>query len=135
LDNFNTIVNKIRNKPTLIRNNSASATNNAAATMALPAGLSGAFSGQFVGSEQGTFTVVVGPNGQLTGIGQSASSGNLTVGGVVTPNGMIVMGAATQDKKLNAQFQGFINPTSGELLGTWRTDNGSSQGTFNGKRQ
>jgi hypothetical protein len=167
LDNFNTIVNKIKNKPSLIRNNSASAINNAATAtratggapapvaarapvamapaaapmaypavnMALPAGLSGAFSGQFVGSEQGSFTVVVGPNGQLTGIGQSATSGNLTVGGVVTPNGMIIMGAATQDKKLNAQFQGFINPSSGELLGTWRTDNGSAQGTFNGKRQ
>jgi hypothetical protein len=169
LDNFNTIVNKIKNKPTLIRNNSASAINNAAtatratgsapvpraapapapvpmaaaaaptaypmANMALPAGLSGAFSGQFVGSEQGNFTVIVGPTGQLTGIGQSAGSGNLSLAGVVTPNGMIIMGAVTQDKKMNTQFQGFINPSSGELLGTWRTESGSSQGTFNGKRQ
>lgn len=162
LDNFNTIVNKIKNKPTLIRNNSAAAINNAAtatratnsapvpmaaapATMpmpnpaaggaALPAGLSGAFNGQFVGGEQGQFMVVVGPTGQLTGIGQGASSGNLTVAGVVTPNGMIVMGVTTQDKKMAAQFQGFINPSSGEILGTWRTANGAAQGTFNGKRQ
>jgi curli biogenesis system outer membrane secretion channel CsgG len=172
LDNFNTIVNKIRNKPSLIRNTSASAQNNAAlATQAtpagspatapssvpnpapqpplhtvapspgqgqglsLPAGLSGAFSGQFAGGEQGSFMVVVGPTGQLTGIGQSAGAGNLSVAGIVTPNGMIMMGVSTQDKKMTAQFQGFVNPATGEIMGTWRTTNGAAQGTFNGKRQ
>jgi curli biogenesis system outer membrane secretion channel CsgG len=164
LDNFNTIVQKIRNKPTLIRNNSAAAIHNAAiatrattsapaapapaapaaeprpapqgpGSVALPAGLSGSFSGQFSGGEQGMLMVVVGPTGQLTGIGQSASAGNLTVAGMVMPNGMVMMGAASQDKKLSAQFQGFINPGTGELIGTWRTENGAAQGTFNGKRQ
>jgi hypothetical protein len=168
LDNFNAIVNKIKNKPSLIRNTSVSAQNNAAAATrsttggapapspapaqmaaqaapmaaphpaqgaALPAGLSGAFSGQFAGGEQGNFMIVVGPNGQLNGIGQTTSAGNLTVAGAVTANGMIIMGATTQDKKLTAQFQGFINPSSGEIMGTWRTANGATQGTFNGKRQ
>jgi hypothetical protein len=167
LDNFNAIVGKIRNKPSLIRNTSAAAQANAATAtratgtapvaapaaimaapapavavpypvpvgVAIPAGLSGAFSGQFAGGEQGSFMVVVGTTGQLTGIGQSAKAGNLTVAGAVTPNGMVIMGAASQDKKMTAQFQGFINPTTGDILGTWRTADGVAQGTFNGKRQ
>jgi hypothetical protein len=166
LDNFNTIVGKIRNKTSLIRNNSASAqANAAAATRAtnapvaampaaaalapaapaalpqragganLPAGLVGGFSGEFNGGESGSFMVMVGANGQLTGIGMSAGSGNLNVAGMVAANGMIMMGATTQDKKPLATFQGFINPNSGDITGTWRTANGSAQGNFSGKRQ
>ena len=169
LDNFNTIVGKIRDKPSLIRNTSVASQNNAAqairatntrttaaapvaaaavaapmvmptaipatGTAALPAGLFGAFSGQFTGGEQGSFSVVVGTNGQLSGIGQSTKGGNLTIGGVVSGTGMIVMGAASQDKRVNAQFNGFINPSTGEMVGTWQLAGGAAQGTFNGKRQ
>jgi curli biogenesis system outer membrane secretion channel CsgG len=165
LDNYNTIVNIIRNKPTLIRSTSQASQNNAAqsiratgtapaaqapmtaapAGMApaypapsgaqLPAGLSGAFGGQFSGgNEQGTFSLIVGPNGQVTGIGQSTSVGNFQVGGMVTSNGMIVMGTAASGGAQKAQFNGFINPATGDLMGTWRIANGA-QGTFNGKRQ
>jgi hypothetical protein len=101
----------------------------------LPAGLVGGFSGEFNGGESGSFMVMVGANGQLTGIGMSAGSGNLNVAGMVAANGMIMMGATTQDKKPLATFQGFINPNSGDITGTWRTANGSAQGNFSGKRQ
>ena len=170
LDNYNTIVNIIRNKPTLIRSTSQASQNNAAQSIRatgttpaaaparapvpmaaapaavaptypaaagapLPAGLSGAFSGQFAGgNEQGNFSLVVGPNGQVTGIGQSTSVGNFQVAGMVMANGMIVMGTASADGAAKAQFNGFINPATGEVLGTWRIANGA-QGTFNGKRQ
>jgi len=165
LDNFNRIVIGIRDRPTLIRNTSAASQQNAAqatratgsapppatATLApvgamvpplnarvgaaLPAGLSGAFSGTYSGGEQGSFIVVVGPNGQLTGIGQSSSGGNLTVAGAVTPQGQIIMGAANQTGQQVAQFMGFINPATGDLTGTWRTAAGNAQGMFAGKRQ
>lgn len=163
LENFNTIVNKVRNKTTLVRNTSASAQANAAvATRAvgavlpavsapasasaaepmagnsggsLPPGLAGNYSGQFSGGEQGMFLVAVAANGQLQGIGQSMGAGHLNVTGLVGANGMIMMGATTQDKKLAAQFQGFINPNSGEIVGSWRTTNGALQGNFTGKRQ
>jgi curli biogenesis system outer membrane secretion channel CsgG len=166
LDNFNTIVNIIRNKPTLIRSTSQASQNNAAQSIratgtaaparapapmaaaptaapsypaptgtALPAGLTGAFNGQFAGgNEQGTFSLVVSPTGQVTGIGTSTSIGNFQVGGAVMANGMIVLGSASSDNAPKAQFNGFINPASGELLGTWRIGS-TAQGTFNGKRQ
>ncbi len=172
LDNFNTIVAKIRNKSSLIRNNSASAQANAAAatratnapavtspalmapvvpmalapavpqalpqrtgSATLPAGLVGSFSGEFTGGDSGNFMVMVGANGQLTGIGMSPNAGSLNVYGMVAANGMVMMGATTQDKKPLATFQGFINPNSGDIVGTWRTANGTAQGNFNGKRQ
>jgi curli biogenesis system outer membrane secretion channel CsgG len=169
LDNFNTVVQTIRSKPTLIRSTSQASQNNAAQSIratgtaaaaapppapaampappatphaamapgaALPAGLSGAFNGQLSGaSEQGSFTVIVGPTGQLTGIGQSSSLGNFQVAGAVMANGMIVFGTASTGGAAAAQFNGFINPASGELLGTWRLGSGSAQGTFAGKRQ
>lgn len=167
LDNYNKIVIAIRDKPTLIRQTSASSQNNAAQSTrattsaaparapapvmaapampmampaaaggaALPAGLSGAFSGQFTGGEQGQFMITVSPTGQLTGIGQLQSGGNLNVAGMVAANGMIMMGVVGPNGQMQSQFQGFINPASGEIIGTWRNNASNAQGTFNGKRQ
>ena len=165
LDNYNKIVLAIRDKPSLIRQTSASAQNNAAqsiratgagappppmaapapmpamaAPMApvatgaqLPPGYFGAYGGQFTGgNEQGTFSIVVSPNGQVTGFGQSASGGNFNIAGAALANGMLVM--AGQARAGQAQFNGFLNPGTGELVGTWRMPNGA-QGTFQGKRQ
>jgi hypothetical protein len=106
-----------------------------AAGVNLPAGLAGAFTGQYSGGEQGTFFIAVSSSGQLVGVGQSPSAGNLTVTGSVTPTGVINMGAANQAGQLAAQFNGFINPNTGELIGTWRTTDNAAQGTFTGKRQ
>jgi Curli production assembly/transport component CsgG len=178
LDNFNKVVQTIREKPTLIRSTVQASQDNAAQstratstapravaaapvapaaqplpaglaaalaaaataqqrnTAPLPPGLFGAFSGQFSGgTETGTFTLVVGANGQVSGIGTSNTAGNFQVAGMVTPDGTLVMGAATQAGVPAAQFNGFINPTTGEVIGTWRMQAGGAQGMFNGKRQ
>jgi hypothetical protein len=171
LDNFNKIVQTIRDRPTLIRSTSQASQQNAAqsiratgatgnnaaapaaaaavaavavaapaalsrSTSPLPAGLFGAFNGQFSGgNESGNFSLVVGPSGQVSGIGTSSSGGNFQVSGVVTPDGTLVMGSATQGGAPAAQFNGFINPSTGEVIGTWRMAAGNAQGTFNGKRQ
>jgi hypothetical protein len=162
LDNFNKIVQTIRDKPTLIRSTSQASQQNAAQSIratgnnaataavavavtapaqprggaALPPGLFGAFNGQFSGgNESGNFSLVVGPSGQVSGIGTSSSSGNFQVSGVVTPDGTLAMGSASQGGAPAAQFNGFINPATGEVIGTWRMAGGHAQGTFNGKRQ
>jgi Curli production assembly/transport component CsgG len=164
LDNFNKIVQTIRDKPSLIRSTSQASQQNAAQSIratgnnapaaaavsvaapaaaaqpragsALPPGLFGAFNGQFAGgNESGNFSLVVGPSGQVSGIGTSSSSGNFQLSGVVTPDGTLVMGSATQGGAPAAQFNGFINPATGEVIGTWRLAAGNAQGTFNGKKQ
>ncbi len=155
LDNFNKIVTTIRDKPSLIRPtvqasrdnaaNSIQATNQRPATgaaaatatpgAALPAGFSGAFSGQYTGGEQGNFAIVVGPNGQVTGFGQSPSAGNLQLSGSINASGAISMGAANQGGAPAARFVGFVNAQTGDVIGTWQSANGSLQGTFSGKRQ
>jgi curli biogenesis system outer membrane secretion channel CsgG len=161
LDNFNKVVQTIREKPSLIRSTSQASQKNASQSLQatgrapvaavaaaagpaatsrggvpLPAGLFGAFNGQFSGgNESGNFSLVVGPNGQVSGIGSSSSAGNFQVTGVVTPDGTLVMGTAAQGGAAAAQFNGFINPGTGEVIGTWRMAAGNTQGTFNGKRQ
>jgi curli biogenesis system outer membrane secretion channel CsgG len=165
LDNFNKVVQTIREKPSLIRSTSQASQMNAAQSIQatgrapaaaapvaavaaaavpvatrggapLPAGLFGAFNGQFSGgNESGNFSLVVGPNGQVSGIGTSSSAGNFQVAGLVTPDGTLVMGTAAQGGAAAAQFNGFINPGTGEVIGTWRMAAGNAQGTFNGKRQ
>jgi Curli production assembly/transport component CsgG len=169
LDNFNKIVQTIRDKPSLIRSTSQASQQNAAQSIRatgknqpavaaaaaapavaavaaptnntrpggpLPSGLFGAFNGQFSGgNESGNFSLVVGPNGQVSGIGTSSSAGNFQVSGVVTPDGTLAMGTASQGGGAAAQFNGFINPATGEVIGTWRMAGGNAQGTFSGKRQ
>ncbi len=163
LDNYNKIVLSIRDRESLIRSTSAASRSNAAqslqatpqsgapapmsatapaplapmapaapAAAALPGGLFGAYSGQLAGGEQGSFSVVVSPTGQVSGFGQSQSAGNFNMSGSVSGNGTLVM--AGQGQAGLAQFSGFINPATGELVGTWRLPSGA-QGTFTGKRQ
>lgn len=161
LDNFNKIVIQIRDKQTLIRSTSQASRDNAAQSIqatggassqgmapvgqpgavrpapggAPGAGLSGAFSGQFTGGEQGSLALIVGPGGQVSGFGQSPSAGNLTISGTVSGNGMLTLTAANGAGALAARFTGFINPATGELVGTWQSANGALQGTFAGRRQ
>ncbi len=156
LDNFNKIVQQIRNKPTLIRSTSQASQQNAAQSIqatgpgaspapvqavpamaapggALPATLAGAFSGQYAGSEQGVFSVIIGSDGRISGIGQSASGASFNVSGMASANGTLVMsGSGTAG---TSQFTGVIDPNSGNVVGTWRQANGRAQGTFNGRKQ
>lgn len=158
LDNFNKIVQQIRNKPQLIRSTSQAAMQNAAASLqatgggaaaqkptdtqlaqaapaataggALPAALVGAFSGQYAGNDQGVFSVMVGADGKLSGVGQSAKGQSFTLSGMATANGTVVMSGSG-----GAQFSGVVDPNSGNFIGTWRQSSGKGQGTFNGRKQ
>ena len=158
LDNYNKIVLTIRDKPSLIRSTSEAARANAAQSIqattpgaprlaapapmaapamptaggALPAGYFGAYTGQFSGGDQGTFSIVVSPIGQVSGFGQASGGGNFNVAGMVAANGTIVMTGAASGGQ--TQFSGFLNPATGEVIGTWRMPSGA-QGMFQGKRQ
>jgi len=159
LDNFNKIVQQIRNKPQLIRNTSAASVQNAsqsiaatgsgsvgqpsAAAMAaiqpqqaggaLPATLIGAFSGQYNGGEHGVFSIMIGNDGRITGVGQSSAGASFTVSGMANSSGSLVMAGTGQAGA--SQFTGVIDPNSGSLVGTWRMGTGRSQGNFNGRKQ
>lgn len=156
LDNFNKIVQQIRSKPQLIRSTSNSSVQNAAQSLtatgsgsvgqpsasqlaatqpvaggALPAMLIGAFSGQFSGGDNGVFSVMVGNDGRISGVGQSSSGSSFTVSGMAAANGSVVMSGSGQAGA--SQFTGVIDPNSGSMVGTWRLKN--KQGNFNGRKQ
>ncbi|WP_395704324.1 hypothetical protein, partial [Aquabacterium sp.] len=91
------------------------------------------FSGQYAGTEQGVFSVIIGTDGRISGIGQSSSGASFNVSGVASANGTLVMsGNGTAG---TSQFTGVIDPNSGNVVGTWRQANGRAQGTFNGRKQ
>jgi len=157
LDNYNRIVQSIRTRPQLIRSTSQASQQNAAQSIpatpmagdptappamaapavgaAMPPGLFGAFSGQYGGNDQGTIMIVIGNNGEVSGVGQSAAQGNLSISGVVSNSGAFTLSATNASRSATTQFQGFINPTTGQLVGTWQSQNGRGQGTVSGKRQ
>lgn len=156
LDNFNKIVQQIRNKPQLIRSTSQAAMQNAAASLqatgggaaaqkptdtqlaqstpagggAFPAALVGAFSGQYAGNDQGVFSVMIGADGKISGVGQSSKSQSFTLTGMASANGTVVMSGSG-----GSQFSGVIDANSGNFVGTWRQSSGKGQGTFNGHKQ
>jgi hypothetical protein len=159
LDNFNKIVQQVREKPTLIRTTSQASRQNAAQSLpatgtggakavpvattvtamapqsggSLPATMIGAFSGQYAGAEQGVFSVIIGQDGRITGVGQSSGSASFTISGIASANGSVVMnGTGTAGA---AQFSGIIDARSGSVVGTWQWANARGQGTFNGRRQ
>ncbi len=153
LDNFNKIVGQIRSKPTLIRSTSTASQQNAAQSLqatgggaaaakpaepapaggALPAAMVGAFSGQYGGADSGVFSLLVGADGRVSGVGQSTAGQSLSLSGVASANGSIVMNGTGQAGA--TQFSGVIDPGSGSLVGTWRLASGRGQGTFNGRKQ
>jgi hypothetical protein len=161
LDNFNKIVLSVRDRPALIRNSVQASASNAshatqatstarrtsfapvpsavivspvllASSVALPATMVGAFSGQYGGTDQGIFSVTIEADGQISGVGQSAANVPFSIVGNATSTGSLTMNSSGQAGI--AQFNGIINPSSGAVVGTWRVANGS-KGTFNGKRQ
>ena len=157
LDNYNKIVQQIRSKPQLIRSTSTASMQNASQSLAatgsgsvgqpsaaamaqiqpqssggpLPAMLVGAFSGQYSGSESGIFSIMVGNDGKVSGVGQSARGSSFTVSGMANATGSIVMNGAGQAGA--SQFTGVIDPNSGSMVGTWRLN--KQQGNFNGRKQ
>lgn len=161
LDNYNKIVQQVRDRPSLVQTQSQASRNNAAQSLqatdqgpkpalvnapakvqqgvsvqkpgALPAALVGAFAGQYGGAEQGIFSVMVGGDGRISGVGQSSANASFTINGMVSPAGALVMTGSGQAG--SAFFNGSIDPKTGTVTGTWRQASGSGQGTFQGLRQ
>jgi hypothetical protein len=156
LDNYNKVVASISGKTSLVQSTSASSQANAAAsvqaTNTAPAaaahmapagspaalgvqpGLIGAFTGAFTGDDQGTFNVMVGNNGMISGVGFSSKyNQGFNVTGQVSANGQVSMTSTGQAG--SAQFIGIIDPNSGAVVGSWNGSGGVAvRGSFNGQR-
>ncbi len=158
LDNYNRVVQAIRNRPTLIKTTSLASQANAAASIKasssskpavaqpaaamadnlLPAGLIGNFAGEFSGPDEGTFNAVVGSNGVISGSGYSSKyRAGFVASGLVTARGEMQMSGAGQTGA--ATFKGQIDQASGALTGQWYwvagEGKGQPPGSFQGHKQ
>jgi hypothetical protein len=98
----------------------------------LAPGLIGSFTGSFMGDDQGTFNVIVGNNGMISGVGfASKTNQGFNVTGQVSANGQVSMTSTGQAGR--AQFSGVIDPNSGAVVGSWNGA-GGPRGSFNGQR-
>ncbi len=157
LNNYNHIVESVRDKPALIRTSSAASRRNAAASLratdatpvsytpppapsemapATGGGFSGMYNAKFVGDDNGTLNVMIGDGGSVTAMGTSSKYKlNFNMSGTVSPGGDLTM-TVGDGKIAGAKFIGSINPQSGKLVGMWqRGGNSVGQGTFSGQRQ
>ncbi len=155
LDNYNNMVIQIRDKPQLIKSRSASSSANAAASIQATNTAPSApvqpvaqpqtvqttaparrattnYAGSFTGADQGTFAVSISTAGQITGSGNSPSTGRFFITGVVDPSGNLSM--STSGSAAGASFSGFIDQVTGELKGIWNTPNPAVKGTFTGTK-
>lgn len=104
-----------------------------AAPVVTSGGIYGRFSGSFGGSEEGSFSVVVASNGQVTGQGSSSVTGAFGVSGYVDPSGAVTLSA--QGQAGTAMFVGRIDPRSGLVSGTWQyAGRQRGGGNFSGQR-
>jgi Curli production assembly/transport component CsgG len=182
LDNFNKIVQQIRDKPQLIRSTAQSSQANAAASIqatgatapvapvmsVAPAAvvttttvvtpgraarnapppqsgderinvgaLQGQYSGKFTGPDAGTFTVRIGPNGQVGGVAKSDSGTNFIIMGQATAEGHLMLtmmsGASALNQKPAGSFTGMLG-NDGTVAGNWRTDSSPGLGQFQGQK-
>ncbi len=164
LDNYNRIVQTIRNRPSIIQSTSQASQANAAnslqatpvgaaprapramqpvtMTAALPSALPGAFMGNFVGTftglDEGGFNAAVASNGIISGSGYSSKykTGFIT-SGIVTARGDMQMSSSGQAG--SATFMGQIDPVSGTVTGQWQLASGTGKGvpggSFLGQKQ
>jgi len=162
LDNYNKIVQNVRNKDQLIQSTSQASKNNAANSIqatppsqvaaqqynAAPApaqtassapasagGLVGVYAVKFVGDDEGTVNVMINKNGNVTGMGKSTKHNfNFNVSGTVSPDGELML--AGSGKAGGAKFMGTVDLQSGAVVGMWQWEgNQAGQGTFNGRKQ
>ena len=163
LDNYNKIVQTVRNKEQLIQATSQASKNNAAnsiqatppsqvaaqqyanpvgqpaSSVGTPAasttpGLVGMYSVKFAGDDEGTVNVMINKNGSVTGMGKSTKYNfNFNVVGTVSPDGGLSL--AGSGKAGNAKFMGNVDLQTGAVVGMWQWDgNQTGQGTFNGRK-
>ncbi|MBC3807484.1 hypothetical protein H8K52_09020 [Undibacterium seohonense] len=161
LDNYNKIVQTVRNKDQLIQATSQASKNNAAnsiqatppaqvaaqqytapATATAPtrspsaasSGVVGMYTVKFAGDDEGTVNVMVNKNGNVTGMGKSTKFNfNFNVSGSVSPDGE--MHLAGSGKAGGAKFIGNIDLQTGGVVGMWQSEgNQAGQGTFSGQK-
>lgn len=161
LDNYNKIVQTVRNKDQLIQATSQASKNNAANSIqatppsqvaaqqyAAPAtapaptrspgaassGVVGMYTVKFAGDDEGTVNVMVNKNGNVTGMGKSTKFNfNFNVSGSVSPDGE--MHLAGSGKAGGAKFIGNIDLQTGGVVGMWQSEgNQAGQGTFSGQK-
>lgn len=163
LDNYNKIVQTVRNKDQLIQATSQASKNNAAnsiqatpptqvaaqqyATTTTPTsnaatstksnatpGLVGMYSVKFTGDDEGSVNVIINKNGSVTGMGKSTKYNfNFNVAGTVSSDGE--MSLAGSGKAGSAKFMGNVDLQTGTVIGMWQWDgNHAGQGTFSGQK-
>jgi curli biogenesis system outer membrane secretion channel CsgG len=96
-------------------------------------GIFGTFSGSFSGAERGSFIVVVGSDGQVSGSGNSNQTGAFNVSGHVDPSGNLSLTASGNAG--SALYNGRIDGASGTISGNWRYSQANGGGNFSGRRQ
>ncbi len=163
LDNYNKIVQTVRNKDQLIQATSVASKANAAnsiqatppsqvaaqqyapassnsnssnhGTPAASGSLSGMYAVTFTGDDEGSVNVMINKNGNVSGMGKSTKYNfNFNVSGTVSPDGEMVLSG--QGKAGNAKFMGNIDLQSGAVMGMWQfTGSQAGQGTFSGNKK
>ncbi len=164
LDNYNKIVQTVRNKDQLIQATSQASKNNAANSIqatppsqvaaqqyAQPAalapapvsnsnqpsttpGLVGMYSVKFAGDDEGSVNVMINKNGSVTGMGKSTKY-NFNFNVSGTVSPDGEMQLAGSGKAGNAKFLGNVDLKTGTVVGMWQWDgNQAGQGTFNGHK-
>ena len=160
LDNYNRIVQTIRNRPSIIQSTSQASQANAAnslqatpvgaaprtlramqpvnMTSTLPDAFIGNFVGTFTGLDEGGFNAVVASSGIISGSGYSSKyKTGFIASGIVTARGDMQMSSSGHAG--SATFVGQIDPVSGTVTGQWQLVSGTSKGapggSFLGQRQ
>jgi hypothetical protein len=96
-------------------------------------GLYGAYSGSYVGAENGIFNVAITRNGAVVGSGQSSTySTRFHVTGSIDANGVLSMTATGTAGA--ALFTGSVDQATGKVTGEWHYNNNQPGGTFTGQR-
>jgi curli biogenesis system outer membrane secretion channel CsgG len=159
LDNYNRIVQQVRDKPSLVRSTSAASRQNAANSLAatgnsaaaqMPAaapaapspaptvaraaagGVQGHYSGSLAGDGgAGDFLISVAADGQVSGMGRSGGA-TFTFTGLAAASGLVMLRGQAPSGPI--ELAGQIDAVRGEISGTWKQPQGGGQGTFSGKR-
>jgi curli biogenesis system outer membrane secretion channel CsgG len=92
-----------------------------------------AYAGSFAGADNGNFQILVNGAGQVTGTGDSSNLGLFAMSGRFDPSGAVAL-VGHMSIGL-AVFNGWIEPSTGQVSGTWRYANRIGGGGFGAQRQ
>lgn len=98
-----------------------------------PAAYVGSYSGSYSGAETGTWAVVMGNTGTVTGSGYSNTfNTSFVITGTVSATGAVALNAAVGSAG-SSQFLGTVG-SNGAVSGTWSYVGGGGSGSFSGTR-